>query len=504
MKFLKINEKDNVAVALTALLPGDSLNTEMIPMGHKFALTDIPKGAPVIKYGYPIGTASRAILKGAHVHTENLRTALSGTLEYEYRPETGSEESEKGDESRREGASAPAGSFSGFKRADGRAGIRNDIWILPTVGCVNRTAELIRDLAIRTLGEAYDPEGEVRILTFRHPYGCSQTGEDQENFRKALAALAAHPNAGGVLLLGLGCENSNLKVLQPYLEESGAAASGRLLSLNAQDCKDETEEGAALVTALFRRAVKEERQEIPLSKLVVGLKCGGSDGLSGITANPLIGAVSDRLIESGASCILTEVPEMFGAETILMNRAASREVFDKTVALINGFKEYFIRHDQPVYENPSPGNKEGGISTLEDKSLGCTEKAGHACVSDVLHYTETLKTRGLNLLEAPGNDLVSSTALVLSGAQLILFSTGRGTPFGAAVPTLKIATNSALFEKKGHWMDFDAGRILSGEEKEALAEELVSLILRTASGEKAKTESAGYQEIAVWKTGVTV
>jgi len=478
MKHLQIHPSDNVAVALEA--------AGSVPAGHKFALRDIQKGEKIIKYGDPIGVATDMIPAGSHVHTHNVRTALSETGEYEYLPApvwTPPVEEKR--------------TFMGYLRPDGRAGIRNEIWIIPTVGCVNSVAQQIERAAQQYAGGAI--EG---IYSFSHPYGCSQLGGDMLNTQKILSDLVRHPNAAGVLVLGLGCENNNIPVFREVL---GEVDESRVKFLISQETEDEVEAGVRLVREIAEAARDDRRQTLPASKLTVGLKCGGSDGFSGITANPLVGLFSDWLIGQGGSSILTEVPEMFGAEQLLMNRCVNREVFEKTVALINDFKRYFIFHDQPVYENPSPGNRAGGITTLEDKSLGCTQKGGHAQVMDVIAYGERVKTQGLTLLQSPGNDLVSSTALAAAGAQMVLFTTGRGTPFGCPAPTVKIATNSGLYTRKGNWMDFNAGALLDGVSMETLRDELIDYLLRLASGEVlTRAESQGVREMCIFKTGVTL
>lgn len=460
---LRINDRDNVQVCITGEKPG-----------HKFALCDIPEGEQIIKYGYPIGIATADIKKGEWVHSHNLKTGLGDILDYKYEPiPTPTEKSED--------------TFMGYLRADGRVGIRNDIWIIPTVGCVN---DIAKQLARMT-----------GAIAFPHPYGCSQLGEDHANTGKLLSALARHPNAGGVLVLGLGCENSRIETLMPYLEGYDPE---RIAFLEAQKVEDEIGEGIAIIEKLQARAALDERTEVPMSKLVVGLKCGGSDGFSGITANPLVGDLSDMLIGMGGSTLLTEVPEMFGAETILMNRCKDEATFRKTVNMINSFKAYFTAHGEPIYENPSPGNKDGGITTLEEKSLGCTQKSGSSAVVDVLDYAERINEPGLNLVYAPGNDLVAATALAAAGANIVLFTTGRGTPFGCPVPTLKISTNSLLAKRKPHWIDFNAGVLLEGENKADTARKLYELVKDTANGKKAKNEEKDYQEIAIFKTGVTL
>ncbi len=496
MKAVMINEQDNVAVALQDLAKGDEICLgsngvvkvtlrDDVPRGHKFALKDIAAGMPVIKYGYAIGTSTCAIAQGAHVHSHNLKTALDGVGAYEYEPLD------------RALLQAVDRSFEGYVRANGDVGIRNEIWIIPTVFCVNNIARVLEKYANDKLRNEPNLDG---CLALTHPYGCSQMGEDQESTQRVLAALARHPNCAGVLVLGLGCENNNIEAFRNFLDEGDE----RIAYLNAQDADDEVEEGYALIDELIAKASLCKRTTVPLSKLRIGLKCGGSDGLSGITANPLIGRLSDLVVGSGGTSVMTEVPEMFGAEQLLMNRAVDRATFDKCVALINNFKRYFTSHGQVVSENPSPGNKAGGITTLEDKSLGCVQKGGCAQVVDVLSYGEVLRCNGLNLLQAPGNDGVSSTALAAAGCHLVLFSTGRGTPFATAVPTIKISTNTQLFNKKGAWIDFNAGSLVEGCDLTSLTNELLDYVIEVASGKLTKSEEKGYHEIVIWKDGVTL
>ena len=489
---VRITPRDMVAVALKPLKAGETVSygegrvtlLEDLPMGHKAALRDIRRGEAVIKYGYPIGEATDDIPAGGHVHTHNLHTLLSGEKEYEWQPIHPHQEKQ-----------APA-VFRGYARKNGKPGIRNELWILPTVGCVNDVAKNLARQAQRLAG------GPVEgVYAFPHPYGCSQLGDDQDNTRKALAALATHPNAGGVLLLGLGCENSGIDQIRPFM---GDYDESRVRFLVCQDYEDEVAEGLRLLEELAARMRQDERTPCSADQLTVGLKCGGSDGLSGITANPTIGVFSDRLTAMGGTTILTEVPEMFGAETILMNRCGTEALFRKTVRLINDFKAYFESYHMPVYENPSPGNKAGGITTLEDKALGCTQKSGSSPVQGVLAYGERAEAAGLNLLSAPGNDLVASTALAVSGAQMVLFSTGRGTPFGCPVPTVKISSNTPLAQKKRNWIDFDAGRLLAGMTLDDLGDELTEKVLAVASGEKTRGEENGFHDLAIFKQGVTL
>lgn len=494
-RILKINQADNVAVVLTdgveageVFDDGDNKVTiaEPIRRGHKFALRPIAEGEAVVKYGYPIGHATRPIAAGEWIHSHNLKTSLSDNLEYTYSPTPHCPE--------KEGACPRV---NGFLRYNGDMGIRNELWIVPTVGCVNGQANAI----IRRLREECDLTGVDDIRAYTHNYGCSQLGQDHANTRAALAALVKHPNAGGVLVLGLGCENNQMAA---FKEEIGEWDPERVRFLISQEVEDEVAEGVKLCKELIERMKSDKREPLPLSKLKIGLKCGGSDGMSGITANPLVGLFSDRLISCGGSTVLTEVPEMFGAETILMNRATDEKVFDKTVHLINDFKEYFRSYGQPIYENPSPGNKEGGITTLEEKSLGCVQKGGAMPVVDVLKYTQPITKQGLNLLNAPGNDLVAATSLALSGCQMVLFTTGRGTPFGTFVPTMKISTNSQLAEKKRNWIDFNAGVIVEDTPAEETAERLFEKVIAVCDGERLHHELEGAKEIAIFKTGVTL
>lgn len=492
---LQVHPDDNVAVAVEPLAAGTSVSVgdatialrDDVPKGHKIALREIASGASIVKYGAELGLATEPIATGAWVHSHNLKTGLGDLHTYEYHPVP---------------PPAPASrempTFMGYRRPNGRVGTRNEIWVINTVACVNRAAERIARMSERRF------EGRVDgVHSFQHPYGCSQLGDDLNYTRKVLAGLIRHPNAGGVLVIGLGCENNRLEAL---LEQAGDVDRSRIRYFTSQLVGDEIEEGLEMVEELVQIAEQDERTECPMSDLVLGVKCGGSDAFSGITANPLVGRVSDRLTGWGGTVLQTEVPEMFGAEQQIMNRAASREVFEDTVDLINRFKQYFIDHDQPIYENPSPGNKDGGLTTLEEKSLGATQKGGTATVTDVLDYGEPTTERGLNLIYAPGNDGVSVTAEVVAGATVVVFTTGRGTPLGFPVPTLKIATNSEIAERKPHWIDFDAGRLLDGSvTMDELATDLVETIRQTAAGERrARNEENDYREIAIWKDGVTL
>jgi altronate hydrolase len=503
--FLRIHPDDKVAVALEPLSAHSEISMdgeeivllEDIPQGHKFALCDIGEGEEVIKYGAPVGIAKSEIRRGSWVHTHNMKTGLGGLLTYTYEPQTGGMQAQEARTSAENSRKSQAGHcFRGFRRPDGKVGVRNEIWIIPTVGCVNNVAAAIEKRTQACV------KGSVEAVTaFAHPYGCSQMGEDQENTRRILADLIRHPNAGGVLVLGLGCENSNIDVLKEYI---GAYDPERVKFLVSQEAEDEIENGVKIVEALTEYAGRFSRTQIPCSELIIGVKCGGSDGLSGITANPTVGMFSDLLIAGGGTTILTEVPEMFGAETLLMNRCENEELFEKTVALINDFKNYFTSHNQTIYENPSPGNKKGGISTLEDKSLGCTQKSGSSPVRGVLAYGETVEEKGLNLLSAPGNDLVASTALAASGAHIVLFTTGRGTPFASPVPTVKISSNSPLYEHKKNWIDFNCGDMVNGKTLEELGEELFRYVMEVASGRKVKSEENGFHDMAIFKQGVTL
>ncbi|MDR3161661.1 MAG: altronate dehydratase family protein [Spirochaetaceae bacterium] len=501
-QIIRIHERDNVAVAIPLLKKGTSLAApaggasftaeDEIPPGHKIALEDIEAGDRIIKYGLPIGAATVRIKKGAHVHTHNVRTLLSETPEYRYPA------ADRGEDRGRPG---DIPEINLFRRRDGRIGIRNEIWIIPTVGCVNKTAETLARWADREYGgSAVDG-----VYAWTHPYGCSQMGGDHETTKTILADLAAHPNAAAVLILSLGCENNTLEGFKAALGEY-AEDTERMAFLVTQECEDEIARGKELIAALAGYAGRARREPVKLSELMVGLKCGGSDGFSGITANALAGRLCDTLCGMGASAILTEVPEMFGAEQTLMDRCETRELFDKTVSLITTFKDYYRAHNQVVYENPSPGNKAGGITTLEDKSCGCVQKGGAAPVRGVYRYGERIipGRGGLLLLEGPGNDLVSTTAMTAAGAHLILFTTGRGTPVGAPVPTIKIASNSALARKKANWIDFDAG-VLFETGMEALCSGLLDFIIDVAEGRtKVRNEINGYREIAIFKTGVTL
>lgn len=494
--YLKINANDNVAVVLADVLTaGDVVEVDgqrvvvqqEVARGHKVALVDMGAGQQVVKYGYPIGHLTQAVKAGEWIHTHNLKSDLCDNLKYTYTPKSYDVEFQRDDNMR----------VMGYLRASGEMGIRNELWIVPTVGCVNGQAQAIAERLRRECDCSH--LDDVRVYT--HNYGCSQLGDDHANTQRALAALIKHPNAGGVLVLGLGCENNQIASLK---EVMGEWDEDRVRFLVAQEVEDEVETGVQLCRELVEKMRMDRREPLPLSYLRIGLKCGGSDGLSGITANPLVGRFSDWLIAQGGTTILTEVPEMFGAETILMNRAASEDVFEDTVRLINSFKEYFREYGQPIYENPSPGNKQGGITTLEEKSLGCVQKGGVQMVVGVLDYCEKVERQGLNLLRAPGNDLVATSALALSGCQLVLFTTGRGTPFGAFVPTMKISTNTPLAKFKSSWIDFDAGALVEQTAADEVLNGLIDKVIATSNGERVRHEEVGAKELAIFKSGVTL
>jgi altronate hydrolase len=490
-----VHDGDDAAIALADLKKGETYVVEGrsvtllddIPFGHKVALRDIPAGENVIKYGNPLGHATQDIRVGQHIHTHNLATNLSGHIDYTYQPDRQAL-------ARFEGAKEEA-TFEGYPRADGRVGTRNELWIVPAVGCVNTTAQRLAEEGKKRFGDRFD---DVRAYT--HNTGCSQLGDDQITTMKLLAGLIHNPNAGGVLVLFLGCENNNLEVFRPYL---GEIDESRIKFLVTQEVEDEYEAGMELLTQLDKVAGGMKRETVSAAKLAVGFKCGGSDAFSGLTANPLCGRFCDRVVRAGGSCVLTEVPEMFGAEHLLMARCVNEGLFQDTVKLINDYKDYFTRYGQVIYENPSPGNKAGGISTLEEKSLGCVQKGGGAPVTGVLGYGDPIVKPGLNLLTGSGNDQVSCTNLVCSGATLICFTTGRGNPFGTPVPTVKIASNGALARKKPHWIDYNAGQVLEGSTWAEMEQDFFQYILDVASGRKTtRNEENGYKEISVFRDGV--
>ena len=493
--YLKINPADSVVVCLQPKKKGEIIEVDGLsialnqdtPAGHKVLIKDVKEGEDIIKYGYPIGHARQDLKAGDWVNENNLKTNLSGTLEYTYQP-VGKELS-IANENR---------TFKAYKRKNGDVGVRNEIWIVPTVGCVNGIAEKLAEKFRKETGL----EGIDSVYAWHHNYGCSQLSEDHENTRKVLRDICLHPNAGAVLVLSLGCENNQP---EDFMAMLGDYDKDRIKLLVTQRVDgDEVEAGMQILRELYDIAKKDKREEVPVSQLRVGLKCGGSDGFSGITANPLVGEFSDWLVAQGGTSVLTEVPEMFGAETILMNRCRTEDLFNQTVSMINNFKNYFLSHGEPVGENPSPGNKAGGISTLEDKALGCTQKCGKAPVSGVMEYGDRLENKGLNLLSAPGNDLVAATALASCGCHIVLFTTGRGTPFGTFVPTMKIATNPTLAKNKPNWVDFSAGQLVEGRTMQEIVPEFIDKVLAVASGEKARNEENGYREISIFKNGVTL
>ncbi len=495
LSFIKINPADSVVVCLRNHNKGETITVDGkditilqdTPAGHKVIIRDTTAGENVIKYGYPIGHAKVDLKAGEWVNENNLKTNLSGTLSYEYKPVN-------------EVLQIPNDNltFNGYVRKNGEVGIRNEVWVVPTVGCVNGIAENLAN----KLEKETNLEGIDAVHAWHHNYGCSQLSEDHENTKKILRDIVLHPNAGAVLVLSLGCENNQPDEFEKLLGDYDKDRIKFLIVQNVQG--DEVEEGMKILRGLYNIAKNDKRSVCPLSELRVGLKCGGSDGFSGITGNPLVGEFSDYLVAQGGTSILTEVPEMFGAETILMNRCKTVELFDQTVKMVNDFKEYFLSHGEPVGENPSPGNKKGGISTLEDKALGCTQKCGRAPVSGVLKYGDRLQVKGLNLLSAPGNDLVAATALASAGCQIVLFTTGRGTPFGTFIPTMKISTNSNLYKNKPNWIDFNAGELVDGTDMKTLVGKFVEKIIAVANGEQTCNEKNGYREISIFKNGVTL
>lgn len=492
---IKIHPLDNVAVALRDLDAGykvtldsqDYILSQQIARGHKFSISPIPTGDMIIKYGLPIAQATHSIAIGENVHSNNARTNLGDLEEYQYQPDFTDPVSQREDRD-----------VKLFRRENGNVGIRNELWIIPTVGCVNGIGRQVLSRFLKKTNDACDIDG---AFLFSHTFGCSQLGQDHENTRTMLQNIACHPNAGAVLVIGLGCENNQVGI---FRETLGRFDNSRVRFMTCQQHDNEVETGLKVLLELYEVMRYDRRQMGKLSELRFGLECGGSDGFSGITANPLLGMFSDWTIANGGTTVLTEVPEMFGAERILMSRCQNQLVFNKVVSMINDFKQYFIDHQQPIYENPSPGNKAGGITTLEEKSLGCTQKAGSSQVIDVLKYAERLKDSGLNLLSAPGNDAIATTALAASGCHMVLFSTGRGTPYGGFVPTVKISTNSQLRERKPHWIDFDAGCLLDGSAMEDTLEDFIDKIVSIVNGEKTNNEKSDFREIAIFKSGITL
>lgn len=490
MKGLQIHPNDTVIIALEDAQAGDFVEDiqvkNEIKAGHKIAIRDIQESEPIIKYGESIGHATSVIEKGEHIHTHNMKTNLSGKSSYHYTPVATPTSMKK-----------PKRELYAYRRGNGSVGIRNELWVIVTVGCINSIANTIVK-TFQTKHALADIDG---IHTFAHPYGCSQMGEDQTHTIQILRDIVTHPNAGGVLVLGLGCENNQLL---PFYQSLQDIDPKRIRYLNCQDVEDEISEGCAILSEIYEEMRYDHRVQVDYQDITFGLKCGGSDGFSGITANPLVGYFSDEMLAYGANSVLSEVPEMFGAEHILMNRANDKTTFDDIVDLINAYKEYFIAHHQVVYENPSPGNKAGGITTLEEKSLGCIQKAGTSNICDVLAYGEKRKKKGISLLYGPGNDMVSVTALGASGCQLVLFTTGRGTPFGGFIPTVKISTNTNLYKHKASWIDFNAGKLLDGETMEAVGEQFINTLIDIINGKKTRNEENDCREIAILKQGVTL
>ena len=489
MKLIRINEIDNVAVAVDKIEQGveiEGLKTlTEIPMGHKVALQDIKEGEDIVKYAQVIGVASKDIAKGEHVHSHNMHTKLSGELEYTFNQVAC-------DTSKKENPYQ----LYGYKRAGGKVGIRNELWLIPTVGCIS---SICKDI-INRFKEAHDLNDIDGAYTYAHQYGCSQMGDDQDATIKVLRNIAGHPNAGAVLVVGLGCENNQLK---PFIEGLKDIDPGRLRYFNCQEVDDEISVALNYLEELYEAMRNDKRVPIQFSDLTIGLECGGSDGFSGISGNPLLGRLSDRVISYGGNVILSEVPEMFGAEHLLMNRAKDQKVFEEIVDMVNRYKQYFIDNKQVVYENPSPGNKAGGITTLEEKSCGCIQKGGTSVINGVIDYGDVIKEPGLNLLYGPGNDLSSTTALGAAGCQLLLFTTGRGTPYGSFVPTAKVATNSTIYNKKKSWFDYNAGTVLEELSLDEACDDFLKKVVAIINGEvKTRNEEKEYKEIAIFKRGV--
>lgn len=493
-KFMRINKNDNVVVALVDLKNDEYIEVDDIKIklrcnvnrGHKIAIKKILKDNDIIKYGFPIGHAIEDIEVGQWVHTHNIKTNLEGLKEYNFKQDLNKNVFVNKNMV-----------FKGYRRKSGNVGIRNELCIVPTVGCVNGIADKI----MKKFKEEYGLLSIDNTIVIKHNYGCSQLGDDHINTRTILGNIVKHPNFGGVLVIGLGCENN---IMEQFKESLGEFDENRTRFLICQEVSDEVDEGTKLLKELYNNMRNDKREDVSISELKIGLKCGGSDGLSGITANPLLGKLSDFLVAQGGTTVLTEVPEMFGAETILMNRAKDEDTFNKIVHLINDFKEYFIKYNQPIYENPSPGNKKGGIATLEDKSLGCTQKSGTSTVVDVLKYGEILNEKGLNLLSAPGNDLVAASALAAAGCHMILFTTGRGTPFGSFVPTIKVSTNTKLFKNKPHWIDFNAGMLVEGVSQQKVLDEFIEYVIKISNGQLSNNEKNDFRELAIFKKGVTL
>lgn len=491
---IKLHASDNVAIAMRDIAAGEIISVdgsdlhinEAIVKGHKIALTDFKKDEHVTKYGAPIGYALQEIKRGDWIHTHTIKTNLSDELQYTYQPEFIEQHPP---------IASPEVNI--YRRANGDVAIRNEIWLIPTVGCVNG---MIAQMKKEFLQQ--NPDVDIDgIHVFPHQFGCSQLGDDLETTRVLLQNMVLHPNAGGALVVGLGCENNQLSVFKDGL---GDFDDKRVKFLITQQAEDEIEEGVQLLEQIYSEVKKDKREKGTLSEIKFGLECGGSDGLSGITANPMLGYFSDYLIAQGGTTVLTEVPEMFGAETILMSRCKDKKTFYDLVDMVNDFKRYYSDHNQPIYENPSPGNKDGGITTLEDKSLGCTQKAGSSKVQAVLKYGQRLSVPGLNLLDAPGNDPIATSALASAGCHMVLFTTGRGTPYGGFVPTLKISTNSELANKKKRWIDFDAGILINDTTMEEAHEQFIQLLVAVVNGQETCNEKNDIREVAIWKKGVTL
>lgn len=487
---LRLHPKDNVALALRPLPSGARVSVEgislftrdPIPYGHKVALVSIPKGGRIIKYGYPIGRAVRSISPGEHVHVHNTESGRA-----------------HGDTARpviREESSLiprfPQDTFLGFRRQDGRVGVRNHVLVMASVHCVNGGVERI----------GREVPG---VVALPHIYGCSQLGEDLAQTRRVLEGYVSHPNVGATLIVGLGCEALPTRELVDGLRDRGYRVELLLLQ-EIGGSRAAVRKGKELAAELLGEVGKLRPEPVPLSELVVGVECGGSDAWSGVTANPAVGAIADALVAHGGTVILSEVTEFIGAEHILAARAISPEVGKAILRAVARREGVAVEMGVDLRgAQPSPGNMEGGLTTIEEKSLGAIVKGGTTPVREFLGYGERPSARGLVVMDTSGNDLESVTGMVAGGAQVVLFTTGRGTPVGnPIVPVIKISSNTPLYERMRDDLDFDAGSILRGEPPTSVAARLAALLLEVAGGRPTQAEVWGHREFAIEPRGPRV
>ncbi|MDR0378960.1 MAG: altronate dehydratase family protein [Candidatus Accumulibacter sp.] len=498
---IRLHADDDVLIAVRPLVPGMTINPENlgvrdpIPPGHKLAARDIAAGAPVRRYGQIIGFSREAIGAGRHVHSHNL-----GMGEF-------SRDHGIGQDAREPPKVPEPARFMGYRRPNGKVGTRNYIAIIATVNCSSTVAKTIaKHFTRERLQNFPNVDG---VLALPQPSGCGLRveGEGMQALRRTLAGYAGHPNFAGVLFVSLGCEQNQI---EPIVEMTGPCEPGYLSQVVIQregGTAAAVEKGIAWVEAMLPRANDHRREASPVSDLIVGLQCGGSDGYSGITANPALGGASDLLVAHGATTVLSETPEIYGAEHLLTRRARTPEIARKLLDRIAWWQNYCARGGGDLDNNPSIGNKAGGLTTILEKSLGAVAKSGTSALNGVFSYAEPINTRGFVFMDTPGYDPVSATGQAAGGAQIICFTTGRGSAFGCAgVPTIKLASNTALYKHMRDDMDVNCGDLLDGVPMPEISHRIFDAILRHASGEPTRSELHGYgeDEFLPWQTGAVM